>query len=663
MSLLLQNPAFLPLLALAGVPILVHLISKAKPPEYRFSDIAFLRKIITTTARFKKPKDYLILALRTLAFLALAAAFLLPLLLSENSPLPGEKRTMVLVIDRSASMAAREGAAGRFDAATALASETLSSSRPDLANIVWIDAAPTAVFPEPAPNIDFLVDETAKAAPFPQAGAIAPAIELALRQLHDAPGRRELHIITDFQESTWKNFSPAIPKDVIVTMSKVAQTDLANLAVTSLVPVPSSPVAGQQIVVQTRVANFSAEPRRISLTLDAGGSRQSQTLELPANGEAEAAFSVRVANPGLLPLTAEIDADAFPGDDRRHSVIRVRESLRLAIAAPENDPATTTLAKVADAIPWLELIPSADPTRLPPCEILCLPNWKGTDPAALAKLSETLSLLVIPAPDCPAAAIAALLGEQPDPASTLFPLQTDPKGWEAVPAAAHPAFALFSGGQFGNPMAGFFRQRLKLPAYPSAEILASFSDNAPALILAKIRPILIAAFPLDPAHTTWPQESPFLPAIAEILLHLEPGAASETFAALPGDTLSWTNPAMENSITPVLEAPDGSATPLSSSGSTWSAQTPAIPGIHRWLVSAQPVHLTAVNFPESESDLTPLPEIPTPNDSPNNPISSSSNPFSSGLPLWPHLLAAALLFLIAEAILASQGTPKVVKAS
>ncbi len=662
MSLLLQNPAFLALLALAGVPILVHLISKAKPPEYRFSNIAFLRKIITTTARFKKPKDYLILALRTLAFLALAAAFLLPLLLSENSPLPGEKRTVILVIDRSASMAAREGAAGRFDAATALASETLSSSRPDLANIVWIDAAPTAVFPEPAPNIDFLVDETAKAAPLPQAGAIAPAIELALRQLHDAPGRRELHIISDFQESTWKNFSPAIPKDVIVTMSKVAQTDLANLAVTSLVPVPSSPVAGQQVVVQTRVANFSAEPRRISLTLDAGGSRQSQTLELPANGEAEAAFSVRVANPGLLPLTAEIDSDAaFPGDDRRHSVIRVRESLRLAIAAPENDPATTTLAKVADAIPWLELIPSADPTRLPPCEILCLPNWKGTDPAALAKLSETLSLLVIPAPDCPAAAVAALLGEQPDPASTLFPLQTDPKGWEAVPTAAHPAFALFSGGQFGNPMAGFFRQRLKLPAYPSAEILASFSDSAPALILAKGRPILIAAFPLDPTHTTWPQESPFLPAIAEILLHLESGAASETFAALPGDTLAWTNPAMENSITPVLEAPDSSATPLSSSGSTWSAQTPAIPGIHRWLVSAQPVHLTAVNFPESESDLTPLPEPPAQGEATSTTAASQNPALARGLPLWPFLIAAALLFLLAEAILAAQGSPKTVK--
>jgi hypothetical protein len=658
LSFLLQNPAFLPLLALAGVPILVHLISKAKPPEYRFSDIAFLRKIITTTARFKKPKDYLILALRTLALLALAAAFLLPLLLSENSPLPGEKRTVILVIDRSASMAANEGAASRFDAATALASETLSSSRPDLANIVWIDAAPTAVFPEPAPNIPFLAEETARAAPLPQAGAIAPAIELALRQLSDAPGRRELHIISDFQESAWKTFSPSIPKDVFVTMSKVAESDPASVAVTSLVVVPSSPVAGQQILVQTRVANFSSEPRRVPLTLDAGGSRQSQTLDLPANGEAEAAFSVRVANPGLLPITAEIDADAFPGDDRRHAVLRVSESLRLAIAAPEDHPAALTLAKVADAIPWLTAIPGADPAKLPPCEILCLPDWKGTDPQGILKISETTALIVIPAADCPAAALANLLGEKPDAATSLFPLQSNDTGWEAVPAEAHPAFKLFSGGQFGNPMAGKFRQRLKLPAYPSVETLASFSDNTPALIRAKGRPILAAAFPLDPAHTTWPVESPFLPAIAEILLHLEPGAASETFAALPGDTLSWTNPAMENSITPVLEAPDGTPAPLTASGATWSAQSPAVPGIHRWLISAQPVHLTAVNFPESESDLTPLPEIPALGETTATSGNARNAASAAGLPLWPLLIAAALLFLLAEALLAAHGTPK-----
>lgn len=662
-SLIFQNPAFLALLALAGVPLLVHLISKAKPPEYRFSNISFLRKIITTTARFKKPKDYLILALRTLAVFALAAAFLLPLLLSENAALPGEKRTTILIIDRSASMAAHEGAASRFDSAIALASDFLSSSPPDLANLIWIDSNPTAAFPEPAPNIAFLEDEIARAAPLSQPGAIYPAIELALRQLHDAPGRREIHIISDFQESAWKNFSSSIPKDIILTFSKVAESDVSNTAVTSLVSVPTAPVAGQQIIVQTRVANFSTEPRRVSLTLDAGGSRQSQNLDLPANGEAEAVFSVRVANPGLLPITAEIDADSFPGDDRRHSVLRVRESLRLAVAASENHPTTQTLNRVADAIPWLTLIPSADPAKLPPCEILYLPDWTGTNPDALLKLSETTSLIVSPAPECPVSAIATLFGEKPDPTSNQLALQTNPTGWEVGPVSSHPAFKLFATGQFGNPLAGTFRQRVKLPTYPSAETLAYFADNTPALIRTTSHRILLTALSIDPAHSTWPTESPFLPAIAEILLYLEPGTTSENFAALPGDTLSWSNPAIDNSTAPSLETPEKTNPLLTASGSIWKSETPATPGIHRWLISNQPVHLTAVNFPESESDLTPLAKTPDPKQTGATTLASRNPALAQGLPLWPLLIAAALFFLIAEAFISAHGTPKPVTES
>lgn len=658
MSILLQNPALLALLALAGVPLLVHLIAKAKPPEYRFSNIAFLRKIITTSARLKKPKDYLILLLRTLTLAAFAAAFLLPLLVSENAALPGEKRTVILLIDRSASMAARDGTTSRFDAATALATQYLSSNKPDLANLIWIDSNPTPTFPEPAPNTDFLIDEINRAKPLPQPAAIIPAVELALRQLSDSQGHCEIHIISDFQKSAWENFSPTIPKNITLTLSKTAKEDLPNTAVTSLVPFPENPVAGQQIIIQTRVSNFSPEPRRVALTLDAGGSRQSQNIDLPANGEAEAAFSVRVPNPGLLPITAEIDADAFPDDNRRHGVIRVRESLRLAVSAPETDPSTQTLQRVASAIPWLTLIPAADPSNLPPCDILYLPAWSGDQPEKLLQISQKISLIVHPAPTCSAAAVAQLFDAPADPTSTQIQLQSNPAGWEASPASSHPIFQLFSSGQFGNPLAGSFRQRPKLSSYPSAEILGSFSDTTPALIRSKSRPILLTALSIDPAHSTWSSEAPFLPAIGEILLHLDPGTSNENFTNLPGASLAWTNPALDNSIPPTLESPEKSLSALVASGSTWKSETPATPGIHRWLISNQPVHLTAVNFPESESKLATLAETPQ-QDASTSSSSFANNPaLARGLPLWPWLICAALLFILCEAVLASGNTPK-----
>ena len=55
MSLLFQHPALLGLLALAGLPVLVHLLSRARPPVYRFSNIEFLRRVLRNTARFRRP--------------------------------------------------------------------------------------------------------------------------------------------------------------------------------------------------------------------------------------------------------------------------------------------------------------------------------------------------------------------------------------------------------------------------------------------------------------------------------------------------------------------------------------------------------------------------------------------------------------------------------
>ena len=648
MSLLLQYPALLGLLALAGLPVLVHLLSRAKPPQYRFSNVEFLRRVMRLTSRFRRPKDWLLIALRTLALLALALAFLGPLLLSKHAPLPGERRCIVLLVDRSGSMAAREGAASRFEAACAEAVHILDEAKPELANLVWLDAAPDAVFPEPAPNREFLTEELSRAAARPEAGALDAAVELALRQLAGVTGRKELHIVSDFQESAWEKFAPVVPEGVTLRLVPVAQADVPNLAVAALVPLPASPVAGQQMIAQCRVANHSDEARRVSLTLDAGGSRQSQVLDLPPRGEAEAAFTVRWASAGLLPLTAEIDGDGFPGDDRRHAVVRVRESIRLAVAGSPESPAAQTLARVAGALPWLDTLPAGDPARLPPCEILCVPDFQESDVAALRDLASTgTAVLVLAGPRSSAAAAAGLFGEEPLPAGAG--LQTSDSGWEASPAAEHPAFRLFSGGEFGNPLGGKFRTRLPLSALSSARLVASFADGQPALLEAGNLPLMLCNLSLDPKLASWSGEPAFLPAIAELLLYLAPQGAVEAFELPAGEAPAWTDPAPDAAGSPVLQAPDGSRPVLVAAGQSWRSEAPAIPGIYQWLVSGQPVHLNVVNFPDSESLLKPLAAVP--DAAPAASYGSSAARRASlehGLPLWPWLIAAALALLLVE---------------
>lgn len=665
MSLLFQHPALLGLLALAGVPLLVHLLSRAKPPLRPFPNIEFLRRVQRLASRLRKPKDWLLLALRTLALAAFAAAFAGPLLLSKHAPLPGEKLTLVLLIDRSASMAAKEGAGSRFEIACAEAARILDQTRPALSNIIWIDASPDAVFPDPAPNQAYLSDQLSQASVHAEPGALEAAFQLAARQFANAGGRRELHLISDFQQSAWRDFQPVLPADVTVRLTPVATDNPPNLAVTSLVPVPARPVAGQEMLVQCRVRNLSPESRRASLVLDAGGSRQSCALDLAGGGDAEALFTVRCPAPGLLPLTAEIDADGFPGDDRRHAVVRVRESLRLAIAAPAKHHEAATLLRVAEAIPWLEALPDADPLAPPPADALYLTHWSGDSPAALRQLAAAgTAVLVHPSVGVSGGAIAALLGLPASTDTNPLALEDDGAGWEASPLTDTAAFALFEGGEFGNPLGGRFRQRLRLPdfgAAPGLTIIGRFSDSLPAIVQSAVGDgsVQLINLSLDPADSTWPDQPAFLPAIGEWLRHSIPAGSSESFTAAPGDLLAWAGDNALESASPALHDTAGSALVLTrhhqAGDPVWQSEAAAAPGLYRWLVSDQPVHFTAVNFPESESPLAPLAAPPAWGAGPGG-NGSVRLALDQGLPLWPWLLAAALTLVVVEGLVSSLGS-------
>lgn len=639
MSVFFQNPALFGLLALAGLPLLVHLFSRAKPPEYRFSNIDFLRRVIRRTARVRRPKDWLLLIIRTLALLALAAAFVSPFLLSKDAALPGEKSTIVLMIDRSASMAAREGVGSRLESACAQAANFLDDARPAAANVIWIDAQPDAAFPEPSPNLGFLSELLNRAEPKPEPAALAAAFDLALRQLASIQGRRELIIISDFQASAWKGFDPALPPDLKLRTVQVATAAPPNLAVTRLLSQPAQPVAGQEIIFLASVKNFSAESVRTQLTLDSDGARQSQAINLPPWGETETAFILRPAKSGPLPVTASIEADTFPGDDSRHSVIRVRDAIGVTNT-------NAVISKVVSALPWLEAVDQPKPG-----DIRVISSWTDSQ-SPKTDAANGITVLVHDMAAVPQPALRDLLGES-------FALESSATGWQILPAENHPAVQLFRSGDFGNPFGGNFRERLNLPAsLPSIRLIASYTDGVPAIfeIPGKNASILFFNLSLDSSKSNWVTQGGFLPAFAEILLRTRPTTSVESSQALPDTLLSKVtrDPAQSGAIQ--LMDPDGKLMETretsTQDGMLLQSIEPPVPGIYRWEISGQPIDLTAINFPESESDLRPLDSPPTfGNQAAPGKSLARQAALAQGLPLWPWLIIAALACLLLESLI------------
>ncbi|MBK1853470.1 BatA and WFA domain-containing protein [Verrucomicrobiaceae bacterium 5K15] len=673
MQFLLANPAWLWLLSLGLVPVLVHLFARSNPPKYAFSSTEFLRRILKKTARMRKPQDWLLLLLRTLAVLALLFVFLQPLLTGGGEALPG-KKTTVYLIDRSASMACKEGASSRFDGACAKAVELMDSAGGDDANVVWIDAQPEAVFPQPGQNIAYLQDALKRGSGRAEQGAIAAALSLALGQLNLVEGARELVIISDFQASAWKEFQLQVPKDIKVVKVRVGDEDTGNLAVSELFATPSNPVVGQDVVMVCRLRNFSDTPRRTTLYLESGGGRQSRDVEVPAWGEAEANFSSHFASPGQVQLSASIGEDAFTGDNTRHALVQVRDTLKMvslpAAKGSAREQAVEVLDRLAASLEWLDhsvvesgALPSSDSA-----DFVFVHAWDGENTEALKALAAAgTSVFVHPAAGVTLTDCQSLLDVPVSSGSQ--PLAMDTKGsWKAGISRKSDAnakvFELFKTGEFGNPAAGSFKERLRLPsAWPETVThLIDYNDDVPGLLAAPAANVIIWNLPLSNSLSSWSGQSSFVPFMGELLLNSRASQKGVSAEVLPGTPLSWApgEGVTPDSVTLFDDANTAQPTEtrMTATGAQLTSTGTAAPGVYQWKIGDGLAHVQVSNFPATESDL----RLMDPAEVQGGEVVDSQQllrraALGDGIPLWPWFLCAAFLFLILESLV-SMWKPK-----
>lgn len=661
MSLFTNNPALYWLLALAAIPFIVHLIARSNPPVHQFSSIAFLRKIIKKSSRYKKPKDRLVLLLRTLAAAALLFAFVRPLLISKSGALSGNDKTVIFVIDQSASMAASENASSRFTIACDEAATLISKIEPDSANIIWMNASPKAVFPAPGPNIDYLALELQQATLTQEQGSISAAIQLALDQLKNAKGEREIIVISDFQKAPWESTEIFIPESVKLTKLAVGEANLSNIAITSLAAFPASPVSGQDVAINAQIKNFSDQPKSTTIYLNAGGGRQSAQVEIPANGQTETEFITQFAHQGNVTVTASLSEDTYREDDQRHTIIPVREQLKiLSLNKSESSPQAQVLDRLATSLTWISHSQTQQLPAVGTTDILFIHQWDGDNIETLTQLSDNgTSIIVTPSTKCKIPALQELLDLAPS--NSTLNLTRDPKGWKAATSKeSSEVFSIFKSGEFGNPAQGTFRQRFELPKSWNNASLINYSDGIPAIILSR-KPNtsrIIWNLSYDPEHSDWISQEPFVTFMAELLLSAQPDKNSTDNELISGSPLSWLIPENIDSNNLKLKNSKGEelATEIlnTAQGTSIQSTASATPGIYEWQTGSSTIKKYFVNFPASESDLTLIDpdEIPNGESAKKDDI-LRAEALSQGVPMWPWLIGATLIFLIAESLTAS----------
>lgn len=261
----------------AAAPLAIHWLTRPRPTRMPLSTLRFVREAIRQRRATHRLRDFIILALRTVAILLIAAAFAgprwgEPSLIDDDAA--GDTDRIVL-LDVSQSMGATFGNAEVLQRARTTAAQYLQY-RPGLrANLLLVAAEPQPIFDTASTNFESLRDELSRARSLPQRANVTAALESAARQLAPQSDqderRRELVIISDFQRTNWATaaFEQFPPGTKIQLESVATSPTAANLGITR---VACRPLGSRQerMLLEVDIGNYSPAARKVTVEVTLG---------------------------------------------------------------------------------------------------------------------------------------------------------------------------------------------------------------------------------------------------------------------------------------------------------------------------------------------------------------------------------------------------------
>lgn len=195
------SPFLLWFLAAASIPVIIHLLNKRRHKTVQWAAMQFLLKATRESRGKKKLRHILILTCRALGIAALAFAAARPVVSGLLGWGAGTIDTVVLILDRSASMELRSG-----DGQAAKRELVLQKVRDAMADIgnprlVLIDSATGKAQEVPSPDV---LAEISATAATDSAADIPALVTAATETLSTGSGRSEIWLASDLQNSNWR---------------------------------------------------------------------------------------------------------------------------------------------------------------------------------------------------------------------------------------------------------------------------------------------------------------------------------------------------------------------------------------------------------------------------------------------------------------------------
>ena len=691
-----------------AVPIAIHLWSRRRFAEQTWAAMDFLLAALRKSAARMRMEQWLLLAVRSLVLLLLAAALAKPIVglrTVGTGGATGERTYTILVFDRSYSMSCVERGETRFEAARRLALQQVAAAdRGDSCSIVEMGDPPRLVTPQPVLEPDIVAEEIEELAPSQQTADLPRTLALVDRAVDHAQRVSQavlqvrVCIFSDMDRAAWDDVATSAESSAAASLIEsiaakatlnyvdVGRAEAANAAVARLEALPSLSTAGEAIDMEVEVRGFGEPQWRRELEILVDGEPLLGRSVAGADGESVVErFAHRFSSPGPHVVEARLNADSLVVDDRRWLALDVRPSLR--ILCIEGAPgAARFVAAALDALAArgvrVQTETSSDAALVQrdlsqfDCVVLC--NVAGFVP------QEALALDAFTRGG--GGGLIVFLGDRTQPESYNAQLVHGDAGRALLPAQIgelaaagtyrfdpldyrHPTLAPFR----GHPRAGLLTStvrryyRLTEREGANAEIALAFANGDPAVVTAPVGRgycTLVATAAsdqsIDPAapSTEWADfyREPLFPPLLERMVALAAQHEAKVLNLRVGDPATGhSDGASSVTITPPESPASRPVTIEIDPGSdAWSYGAADVSGVYHVRRDAGEAGemLFAVNVDPRESSLMRIDPASLPGEL--KPLPAEASPGVANLALGPArplhaaLLAAVLLVLAVE---------------
>jgi hypothetical protein len=660
------NPLMLAGLMAAGLPVLIHYLTRARPRRIAFPPFKFLVEACAGQQAVHRLRTIVLLTVRCLAVLALVLLFARPFLKPTGAAVsPESGKRVVLILDASLSMRAVQRGVPLFARGQAEAADVLRALEGGTeAAVILEGAVPRPLLPALSQNIPALHDELVRSQPTYENGDPAAALALAEKMLR---GSGTIYVFSDFQKSNWERVSQ-LPGGVICRLRPVTSGAIDNVAITAARLAPAEPVVGEPVEVICTVFNCTPRPREENVRLELGDFAPETRVTIPAFGVADAVFNVVFPHAGSFAGKASIQPDDLREDDTRYLVAHVSKALQILLIS-DTEPADQR--SVAFYISHA-LVPSP---QAAPGLTLVRRHSQDTDRGIL----ETADVFVLVAPAMLTGEAVEIISRRLNEGARLIVFLDGPTAPMLMPAAFAPPYQLqgavtsatgdpiiagprklFAGGDAGDFSALRFRRHYQNQVIENraGEVMLAYPDGSAALTLSAVGQgaAVFANLPLTPDGGDF-IGSPMFPAMLHELLRALRREAGER-GVTPGVAWMLDVPTSGEGAVTVTD-PEGHAVEaqIVASGRTTRLALPGVrlPGVYQIKQGDTTIASAVVNVDPRESDTRPLAleNLKSGEGSAVTVVRGEEDLLLAGKtrPIWPQLASAAAVLLALEMLL------------